>query len=185
MVDKERIKSAVREILFAIGDNPDRPGLKDTPDRIARMYDEIFAGLYKDPKSEIKMFSEENHEEMIVVKDIPLYSVCEHHLLPFIGVAHVVYVPRKGNIVGLSKIARIVDIIAKKPQLQERLTSEIADVIMDALNPLGVGVIVEAEHLCMTMRGIKKPGSKTVTSELRGIIKTDARTRNETMALIR
>ena len=184
MVDKERVKKAVREILAAIGDDPDRDGLRETPDRVARMYEEIFAGLHKDPKSDVKVFQEENHEEMVLVKDIPIYSVCEHHLLPFIGVAHVVYLPRKGRILGLSKIARIVDTISKKPQLQERLTSQVADVIMEAIDPLGVGVVVQAEHLCMTMRGIKKPGSKTITSALRGIMKTDARTRAEVMSLI-
>ncbi len=184
MVDKERVRAAVRELLWAIGDNPDRDGLKETPDRVARMYEEIFAGLHRNPKDEVKVFQEENHEEMILVKDIPTYSVCEHHLLPFVGVAHVVYIPRKGKIMGLSKLARIVDTIAKKPQLQERLTSEVANVLMDCIDPIGVAVVVEAEHLCMTMRGIKKPGSKTVTSALRGIIKTDARTRAEVMSLI-
>lgn len=184
MVDKERVMAAVRELLFAIGEDPDRPGLVETPDRVARMYEEIFAGLHKDPRDEIKIFQEENHEEMVLVKDIPTYSVCEHHLLPFVGVAHVVYIPRKGKIMGLSKLARIVDTLAKKPQLQERLTSEVADVIMEAIDPMGVAVVVEAEHLCMTMRGIKKPGSKTVTSALRGTIKTDARTRAEVMSLI-
>lgn len=184
MVDKERVKVAVREILFAIGENPDREGLVETPDRVARMYEEIFAGLHQDPKELVKVFQEEHHEEMVMVKDIPLYSVCEHHLLPFVGVAHVVYIPKKGKIMGLSKLARIVDLLAKKPQLQERLSSEVANVIMETIDPLGVAVVVEAEHLCMTMRGIKKPGSKTVTSALRGIIKTDARTRSEVMSLI-
>ena len=184
MVDKERIKRAVREILLAIGENPDREGLLETPDRVAAMYEEIFSGLHTDPKAHVKVFQEENHEEMVLVKDIPLYSVCEHHLLPFTGVAHVAYIPNKGKVMGLSKIARIVDTVAKKPQLQERLTSEIASVIMETITPLGVAVIVEAEHLCMTMRGIKKPGSKTTTSALRGIMKTDARTRAETLALI-
>jgi GTP cyclohydrolase I len=184
MVDKERVKAAVREILFAIGENPDREGLIETPDRVARMYEEIFAGLHQDPKELVKVFQEEHHEEMVMVKDIPLYSVCEHHLLPFVGVAHVVYIPKRGKIMGLSKLARIVDLLAKKPQLQERLSSEVANVIMDTIDPLGVAVVVEAEHLCMTMRGIKKPGSKTVTSALRGIIKTDARTRSEVMSLI-
>lgn len=184
MVDKKRVKAAVREILFAIGENPDREGLIETPDRVARMYEEIFAGLHQDPKELVKVFQEEHHEEMVMVKDIPLYSVCEHHLLPFVGVAHVVYIPKKGKIMGLSKLARIVDLLAKKPQLQERLSSEVANVIMDTIDPLGVAVVVEAEHLCMTMRGIKKPGSKTVTSALRGIIKTDARTRSEVMSLI-
>lgn len=184
MIDKERIKAAVREILAAIGEDPDREGLLETPDRVARMYEEIFSGLHRSPKEDIKVFQEENHEEMVLVKDIPLYSVCEHHLLPFIGVAHVVYIPRKGKILGLSKVARIVDTVAKKPQLQERLTSEVANVIMEAIDPIGVAVVVEAEHLCMTMRGVKKPGSKTLTSALRGNIKTDARTRAEVMALI-
>ncbi|HEX3028572.1 MAG TPA: GTP cyclohydrolase I FolE [Clostridia bacterium] len=184
MIDKQRIKAAVREILAAIGDDPDREGLVETPDRVARMYEEIFAGLHRDPSEDVKVFQEDNHEEIVLVKDIPLYSMCEHHLLPFVGVAHVAYIPRKGRILGLSKVARIVDTTAKKPQLQERLTSQVADVIMNAINPLGVAVVVEAEHLCMTMRGIKKPGSKTVTSALRGTIKTDARTRAEIMSLI-
>ena len=184
MIDKERIKKAVRELLSAIGEDPDREGLKETPDRIARMYEEIFAGLHKDAREEVKVFQEEQHEEMILVKDIPLYSVCEHHLLPFVGTAHVVYIPRKGRIMGLSKLARVVDTLAKKPQLQERLTTEVAEVIMDTMDPIGIAVVIEAEHLCMTMRGIKKPGSKTVTSAVRGIIKTDARTRSEAMALI-
>ncbi len=184
MIDKERVMAAVRELLFAIGEDPDRPGLIETPDRVARMYEEIYAGLHKDPRDEIKVFQEENHEEMVMVKDIPTYSVCEHHLLPFVGVAHVVYIPKKGKILGLSKLARIVDTLAKKPQLQERLTSEVADVIMEAIEPMGVAVVIQAEHLCMTMRGIKKPGSKTVTSALRGTIKTDARTRAEVMSLI-
>jgi len=184
LIDKERIKKAVRELLSAIGEDPDREGLKETPDRIARMYEEIFAGLHKDAREEVKVFQEEQHEEMILVKDIPLYSVCEHHLLPFVGTAHVVYIPRKGRIMGLSKLARVVDTLAKKPQLQERLTTEVAEVIMDTMDPIGIAVVIEAEHLCMTMRGIKKPGSKTVTSAVRGIIKTDARTRSEAMALI-
>jgi GTP cyclohydrolase IA len=184
MVDTKRVKNAVREILFAIGDDPDREGLKETPDRVARMCEEIFAGLHKDPRDIVKVFKEDNHEEMIVVKDIPLYSICEHHLLPFIGVAHVVYIPRKGNIMGLSKIARVIDILSKKPQLQERMTSEIADVLMETITPFGVAVVIEAEHLCMTMRGIKKPGSKTLTSALRGLMKTDAKTRAEVMTLI-
>lgn len=184
MIDKDRIKSAVREILFAIGENPDREGLLETPDRVSRMYDEIFSGLHKNPRDGIKIFHEQNHEEMIIVKEIPLYSVCEHHLLPFIGVAHVAYIPKKGKILGLSKVARIVDSVAKKPQLQERLTSEVADIIMEIIEPLGVGVIVEAEHLCMTMRGIKKPGAKTLTSALRGVIRSDPRTRAEVLSLI-
>lgn len=184
MVDKERIVNAVREILIAIGEDPDREGLLETPDRVARMYEEIFSGLNKDPKSVVKIFQEKNHEEVVMVKDIPLYSTCEHHLLPFIGVAHVVYIPKNGKIMGLSKLARIVDIIARRPQLQERLTSDVADTIMESMNPIGVAVVVEAEHLCVTMRGIKKAGAKTVTSALRGSIKSDVRTRSEVMTLI-
>ena len=185
MIDHERLKAAVREMLIAVGEDPEREGLRETPDRVARMYEEIFAGLHKDPRDDVKVFQEESHEEMVVVKNIPLYSVCEHHLLPFIGEAHVVYIPRKGKVMGLSKIARIVDTVAKKPQLQERLTSQIADILMETINPIGVGVIVEAEHLCMTMRGIRKPGSRTITSALRGNIKTDARTRAEAFSLIK
>lgn len=184
MVDKDKIKKAVRDILEAIGENPDREGLIETPDRVARMYEEIFAGLHSDVSDVIKIFKEDEHQEIVLVKDIPMYSMCEHHLLPFIGVAHVAYLPRKGKILGLSKLARIVDILAKKPQLQERLTSEIADTLMEAVNPLGAAVVVEAEHLCMTMRGIKKPGAKTVTSALRGIFKTDEKSRAEVMMLI-
>lgn len=184
MIDKNKIKNAIRDILEAIGENPDREGLKETPDRIARMYEEVFEGMATEPASVMKLFKEENHEEMIVVKDIPLQSICEHHLLPFCGVAHVVYIPSKGRICGLSKLARVVDAWAKRPQLQERLTSCIADTLMETLKPLGVAVIIEAEHLCMTMRGVKKPGARTVTSALRGNIKTDARTRSEAMTLI-
>lgn len=184
MIDKERVKNAVREILIGIGEDPDREGLLETPDRVARMYEEVFAGLHKDPREDIKIFQESKHEEMIMIKDIPLYSMCEHHLLPFFGVAHVVYIPKEGKIVGLSKLARIVDTLAKKPQLQERLTSEIADLIMEAIEPHGVAVVVESEHLCMTMRGIKKPGSKTVTSALRGDMRNDPSCRSEVMSLI-
>lgn len=184
MVDRDRAKAAVRELLIAIGENPDRDGLIETPDRVARMYEEIFAGLYKDPRDDVKIFKEEQHEEMVMVTDIPLYSVCEHHLLPFVGIANVVYIPCKGKIIGLSKLARIVDTLARKPQLQERLTSEIADLIMETLNPLGVAVVIKAEHLCITMRGIKKPGAKTITSALRGNVRKDERTRLEVMSLI-
>jgi GTP cyclohydrolase I len=184
MIDKEKIRKAVREILEAIGENPDREGLLETPDRVARMYEEIFAGLHCDISKSIKIFKENEHQEMVLVKNIPMYSMCEHHLLPFIGVVHVAYLPRKGSILGISKFARIVDMLAKKPQLQERLTSEIADTIIEAVNPLGVAVVIEAEHLCMTMRGIKKPGAKTVTSALRGVFKCDERTRAEVMMLI-
>ncbi|MDW7655564.1 MAG: GTP cyclohydrolase I FolE [Bacillota bacterium] len=183
-VDLPRIERAVREILYAIGENPDREGLLETPARVARMYEELFAGLHIDVHDVIKVFHEKDHDEMIMVGDIPFYSMCEHHLLPFIGRAHVVYIPREGRIVGLSKIARIVDVMSRKPQLQERLTSQIADTLVAAVKPMGVAVIVEAEHLCMTMRGIRKPGSLTVTSALRGLCKSDARSRAEAMSLI-
>ena len=184
MVDKEKIEIAVRMILEAIGEDPDREGLKDTPKRVARMYKEVFAGLSQDPSEHLERYFTEEHEEMVLVKDIPLYSMCEHHLLPFYGKAHVAYIPRKGKVTGLSKLARVVEGFAKRPQLQERLTSQIADAIMEKLNPRGVLVVIEAEHMCMTMRGVKKPGSKTITSAVRGIFATSVATRAEAMALI-
>ncbi len=183
-MDIKRIEKAVREILLAVGEDPDREGLVETPARVARMYGEIFAGLHAHVEDHFTVFNEQDHDEMILVGDIPFYSMCEHHLLPFIGKAHVVYIPSEGRILGLSKIARIVDIMSRKPQLQERLTSQIADTIVRAVHPQGVAVVVEAEHLCMTMRGVKKPGSMTVTSSLRGLCKKDARSRSEAMALI-
>lgn len=183
-MDYPRIERAVREILEAIGEDPDREGLVDTPARVARMYGEVFAGLHLDVNDSIRFFHEEEHDEMILVGNIPFYSMCEHHLLPFIGKAHVVYIPQGGRILGLSKIARIVDVMSRKPQLQERLTSQIADTLVKAVQPQGVAVIVEAEHLCMTMRGVRKPGSLTVTSALRGLCKKDARSRAEALALI-
>jgi len=183
-MDYPRIERAVREILEAIGEDPDREGLQETPARVARMYGEIFAGLHLNVEDSIKVFHEKDHDEMILVRDIPFYSMCEHHLLPFIGHAHVVYIPQEGRILGLSKIARIVDLMSKRPQLQERLTSQIADTLVRAVQPMGVAVVLEAEHLCMTMRGIRKPGSITVTSSLRGLCKKDARSRAEAMALI-
>ncbi len=185
-MDKPRIEAAVKEILFAIGEDPAREGLIDTPKRIAKMYEEIFAGLNEEPSEHLKVnFSEENHEELVLVKDIPFYSVCEHHFVPFFGKAHVGYIPRGGRLTGLSKLARVVDTVAKRPQLQERITSTIADTIQDVLDPQGVIVVVEAEHMCMTMRGIKKPGSRTITSAVRGIFKTDAKARSEAMSLIK
>ena len=183
-MDLPRIARAVREILEAIGEDPDREGLQETPERVAKMYGEIFAGLHMDVRDSIRIFNEKDHDEMILVGDIPFYSMCEHHLLPFIGRAHVVYIPQDGRILGLSKIARIVDVMSRKPQLQERLTSQIADTMVEAVHPLGVAVVVEAEHLCMTMRGIRKPGALTVTSSLRGLCKKDARSRAEALALI-
>lgn len=184
-MDHEKIKRAVRDILEAIGEDPDREGLVDTPKRIAKMYEEIFMGLKEDPKKHLEVFfQEEQHEELVLVKDIPFYSVCEHHLVPFYGKAHVGYLPKNGKLTGLSKLARVVETVSKKPQLQERLSAEIADAIEQALAPHGVIVIVEAEHMCMTMRGVKKPGSKTITSVVRGVFKTDAKSRAEAMALI-
>ena len=185
-IDKPRIEAAFREILLAIGEDVDREGLKETPSRVARMYEEIFSGLHADPSEHLlKQLSAEHHDEMVLIKDIPVYSMCEHHFMPFYGVAHVAYIPRKdGAITGLSKIARTVEGFAKRPQVQERLTTEIADAIMARLNPQGVLVVIEAEHMCMTMRGVKKPGSKTITSAVRGNFKKSAATRSEAFALI-
>lgn len=185
MFDREKMEKAVRMMLEAIGEDPEREGLRDTPARVARMYDEIFCGLEEDPRKHLQVLFTEDHEEMVLVKDIPFYSMCEHHLLPFFGKAHVAYIPRKGKITGLSKLARAVETIAKRPQLQERLTCTIAEAVMESLNPLGVLVVVEAEHMCMTMRGIKKPGSKTLTSAVRGLFKTNQATRAEAFSLIR
>ena len=184
-MDKERIERAVREILLAIGEDPDRAGLVETPKRVANMYEEIFAGLHDDPRRHLKLFDEGNNDEMVVVRDIPMYSMCEHHLLPFIGKAHIAYIPSDGRVIGLSKLARIVDSFSKKPQLQERLTSQIADFIDKELSPQGVAVVIEAEHLCMTMRGARAAGAKTQTSALRGSMRKDAKTRAEAMALLR
>ena len=183
-MDLPKIENAVRDILEAIGEDPNREGLLDTPQRVARMYAEVFAGLHRDINKDIKVFHGEGNDEMILIGDIPFYSMCEHHLLPFHGKAHVVYIPRDGKIFGLSKVARIVDTLSRKPQLQEKLTSEIADAIEHAVDARSVCVVLEAEHLCMTMRGIRKPGSKTVTSAMRGGCRTDLRTRNEALALI-
>ena len=184
-MDKERIERAVREILLAIGEDPDRAGLVETPKRVANMYEEIFGGLHDDPRRHLKLFDEGNNDEMVVVRDIPMYSMCEHHLLPFIGKAHIAYIPSDGRVIGLSKLARIVDSFSKKPQLQERLTSQIADFLDKELSPQGVAVVIEAEHLCMTMRGARAAGAKTQTSALRGSMRKDAKTRAEAMALLR
>ncbi|MEO1783506.1 GTP cyclohydrolase I FolE [Thermodesulfobium sp. 4217-1] len=183
-MDHEKIKKAVYDILVAVGENPEREGLKETPDRIARMYEEIFSGINEDPMSVLNVEYHENTDEMVLIRDIPFYSVCEHHLIPFIGKAHVAYLPKDGRVVGLSKIARVVDILSKKPQLQERLTSDIANTIMKGLDPLGVAAVVEAEHLCMSMRGVRKPGHNTVTSALRGAFKASSSTRSEVLSLI-
>ncbi len=183
MINKTRIEAAVKEILLAIGEDPEREGLVETPRRVAAMYAEIFSGLDSDPRRHVKLFSTE-HEEMVIVRDIPLYSMCEHHLLPFVGKAHVAYIPSDGKVAGLSKIARIVEDFARRPQLQERLTGQIADFIMDEFHPQGVAVVIEAEHLCMTMRGVRSAGSQTQTSALRGIFRSDAKTRSEAMMLL-
>jgi len=183
-MDKPRIEAAVRELLYAIGEDPDREGLIETPNRVARMYEEIYAGLEEDPKKHLKIFNEDNNDEMVIVRDIPLYSICEHHLIPFIGKAHIAYIPGNGKVIGLSKLARIVNCFAKRPQLQERLTSQVADFLYENLEPQGVAVVVEAEHLCMTMRGARASGSQTRTSAMRGIMRSDARTRAEALSLL-
>lgn len=185
MIDKARIAAAVKEILSAVGEDPEREGLLETPERVANMYAEIFSGLEDDPARHLKIFNEpEQHNELVIVRDIPLYSVCEHHLLPFVGTAHIAYIPKGGKIIGLSKFARIVDSFARRPQVQERLTAQIADFIYENLNPYGVAVLIEAEHLCMTMRGARAAGSRTQTSALRGTMRTDAKSRAEVMALL-
>ena len=184
-MDGKKIEKAVTMILEAIGEELTRDGLRETPVRVSRMYQELFSGLEQDPRLVLTHFTEEQHEEMILVKDISLYSVCEHHLLPFYGKAHVAYIPRRGKVTGLSKLVRVVEIYAKRPQMQERLTSQIADCIADALDTLGVLVVVEAEHMCMTVRGVKKPGSLTVTSAVRGAFRTNEATRAEALTLIR
>jgi len=184
--DRDIIERAVADILKAIGEDPDREGLQLTPERVADMYAEIFSGVGRDPKDEIDVVFELGHDEMVMVRDIPLHSLCEHHLIPFIGKAHVAYIPNKdGQITGLSKLARVVDVASRKPQVQERLTTEIADAIQGALKPRGVFVVIEAEHLCMTMRGVRKPGSQTVTSAVRGIFRENEATRAEAMNFIR
>lgn len=175
----------MRELLFAVGEDPERPGLLDTPARVARAYQEIFAGLYTDPDTVLQTVFDEGHEEMVIVKDIELFSTCEHHLVPFHGVAHVGYIPNKqGKITGLSKLARVVDLYARRPQVQERLTGQIADALVTRLEPRGAIVVIEAEHLCISMRGVRKPGSRTVTSAVRGSLQRDATTRAEAMSLI-
>ena len=184
MFDKDKIKKAVELIIEAIGEDKNREGLKETPERIADMYEEIFKGLYENPREHLKNgFVEEKHHEMVILRNISFFSICEHHFLPFFGKAHVGYIPGK-KLVGISKIARVVDIVARKPQLQERMTSEIADIIFEEVNPLGVGVVIEAEHLCMVMRGVKKMGSLIVTSAIRGGFEKYASTRSEFLMLI-
>lgn len=183
--DQPRAEAAVRELLIAVGENPDRPGLLDTPARVARAYREVFAGLYTEPDNVLNTTFDEGHQELVLVRDIPLYSTCEHHLVSFHGVAHVGYIPGStGRVTGLSKLARVVDLYAKRPQVQERLTSQIADALVRKLDPRGVIVVVEAEHLCMAMRGIRKPGASTTTSAVRGIFQSSAASRAEALDLI-
>jgi len=184
--DERKAEEAVERLLQAIGEDPGRDGLKETPRRVAAMYREIFAGMRQDPEAVLDVTFEAGHSEMVMVRDMPLYSMCEHHLVPWIGKAHVAYIPGKdGRITGLSKLARLVEVFARRPQVQERLTTQIADTLEKVLRPRGVFVVIEAEHLCMTMRGVRAPGSVTVTSAVRGVFKSDARTRAEAMSLIR
>jgi GTP cyclohydrolase I len=182
-IDEARIRHAVREILLAVGEDPDREGLRDTPERVARMYAEMFSGLHQDPRDLLRKTFTQKYDEMVLVKDINFESLCEHHLLPFYGKAHIAYLP-KGSIIGLSKPARVVEVLARRPQVQERMTEELADLLMDQLDARGVGVILEARHLCMTVRGIRKPDSICTTSAMRGAFQTNPSTRAELMALI-
>ena len=183
--DQARAEAAIRELLYAIGEDPDRHGLQDTPARVARAYREMFAGLYTEPDSVLNTMFDEEHDELVIVKEIPLYSTCEHHLVSFHGVAHVGYIPGDdGRVTGLSKIARLVDLYARRPQVQERLTTQIADALVNKLDPRGVIVVIEAEHLCMAMRGVRKPGAVTTTSAVRGLFKTNAASRAEALELI-
>ncbi len=183
-MDKEKIERAVRDILEAIGEDPDREGLKETPRRVANMYEEVFSGLTEDARVHLKLFNEPGNDELVIVRDIPLYSMCEHHLLPFVGKAHIAYIPSDGKIIGLSKLARIVNVYAKRPQVQERLTTQIADFLYEELEAKAVAIVIQAEHLCMTMRGAKAAGAMTQTSALRGLARSDARTRAEVMSLL-
>jgi len=182
--DFAKIEKAVRMILEAVGEDPDREGLRETPQRVARMYDEVFSGLRQDPGALLKIFKDEGHEEMVLLKDIPFYSMCEHHLLPFAGHAHVCYIPTAHRLSGISKLARVVDALARRPQVQERLTGRIADTLVERLKPQGVLVVLEAEHYCMTMRGVRKAGSRMVTSAVRGCLATNDISRSEALALI-
>jgi GTP cyclohydrolase I len=185
VIDQERIAAAVREILLAVGEDPDRDGLRDTPARVGRLYAEIFAGLHAHPSSALTTVFDAQHDELVLVKDIEVASTCEHHLVPWVGVAHVGYIPsEKGEITGLSKIARLVDLYARRPQVQERLTTQVADALEVGLQPRGVIVVVEAEHLCMSIRGVRKPGARTVTSTVRGLFRESQTTRAEAMSLI-
>jgi GTP cyclohydrolase IA len=184
-VDKKRIEKAVREILIAVGEDVSRQDIKDTPRRVADMYEEILSGMKSRPEKELEVVFEKEHDEIVLLKGIPLYSICEHHLLPFIGKAHVAYLPADNRVTGLSKIARVVDLFSRRLQVQERLTTDIADTIMRKLKPKGVLVVIEAEHLCMSMRGVRKPGVLTITSAVRGVFRKNEKTRSEALALIR
>ena len=184
-MNKAKIEKAVRQILEAIGEDPRRKDLLETPRRVAQMYEEIFSGIKQDPEKELEVILDQKHHEIVLLRGIPLYSVCEHHLLPFFGQANIAYIPKNGRVTGLSKLARVVDILARRPQVQERLTTQIAEIVMGKLKPLGVMVDIEAEHLCMSMRGVRKPGTMTVTSAVRGIFKDNEKTRSEALALMR
>ncbi|MGB4703612.1 MAG: GTP cyclohydrolase I FolE [Candidatus Saccharicenans sp.] len=184
-MDPGKIERAVRLLLEGIGEDPNRPGLKETPGRVARMIEDILGGTLIDPLEDLEVIQDEKHDEMVLIKNIPLYSFCEHHLLPFAGVAHIAYIPKDGRIIGLSKIARLVDTLARRLQVQERLTKQVADILNATLNPLGVMVVIEAEHLCMSMRGVKKPKAITITSAVRGSFRTNPATRTEAMMLIK
>jgi GTP cyclohydrolase I len=184
-MEKKKIEKAVRDILQAIGENPSRKDLLDTPRRVAEMYEEIFSGVSQKPEKELEVILDQKHNEIILLKGIPLYSICEHHLLPFIGKAHVAYIPKQGRVTGLSKLVRVVDALARRPQVQERLTTQIAEIIMSKLRPQGCMVVIEAEHLCMSMRGVRKPGTLTITSAVRGIFQNNEKTRAETLSLMK
>ncbi len=184
-MDKKKIEKAVKEILEAIGENPERKDLLGTPKRVAEMYEEIFSGIGKDPKEELEVILDQKHDEIILLKGVPLQSLCEHHLLPFIGKVHIAYIPKGGRVTGLSKLVRVIDVLSRRLQVQERLTCQIAEIIMEKLRPRGVMVVIEAEHLCLSMRGVKKPGIITTTSAVRGIFKENQKTREETLALIK
>jgi len=184
-MNRTKIEKAVLQILEAIGEDPKRKDLLETPRRVAQMYEEIFSGIKQDPEKELEVILDQKHHEIVLLRGIPLYSVCEHHLLPFLGRANIAYIPKNGRVTGLSKLARVVDILSRRPQVQERLTTQIAEIVMNKLKPLGVMVVIEAEHLCMSMRGIRKPGTMTVTSAVRGVFKENEKTRSEALALMR
>ncbi|MEW5758800.1 MAG: GTP cyclohydrolase I FolE [Candidatus Omnitrophota bacterium] len=183
-MDKQKIEKAIRMIIEAIGEDPKRKDLLDTPRRVSEMYEEVFSGINEDPQRALEVTLDQKHEEIVLLKGVPLFSICEHHLLPFIGKAHLAYIPKAGRVTGLSKLIRVIEIYSKRPQVQERLTTQIADTIMKKLKPLGVLVVIEAEHLCMSLRGVKKPGIITTTSAVRGVFKTNQKTRSETLSLI-